>query len=104
MAFGKTPICSNVGGMADYIGDSGILVDGRWEPVFGMTDTFSDLCTGYENWFSICVLELCQKMRSVYESRESQEYKQMRHSGFDRAEQFSHESVGQMIKDLLNAS
>ena len=53
---------------------------------------------------SVCVLELRQKMRSVYESRESQEYKQMRHSGFDRAEQFSHESVGQMIKDLLNAS
>tara|TARA_R110002167_G_scaffold97948_11_gene258020 strand:+ start:5494 stop:6612 length:1119 start_codon:yes stop_codon:yes gene_type:complete len=104
MGFGNTPICSNSGGMSDFVGKSGFLVDGAWEPVFGMTETFSDLCTGYEDWFNINVRELGNTMRTVYENRHKSSLKEMSNKGFDMAEEYSHENIGNLIKELLNAS
>jgi glycosyltransferase involved in cell wall biosynthesis len=105
MGFGKTPICSNTGGMADYLGEAGILVDGRWEPVSGMGDTFEDLFTGEENWYSVDINELKKAMRKMYEmrsERESDKYAKMKRSGLSQAMKYSHENVGKLIKELLN--
>ena len=105
MGFGKTPICSNTGGMADYLGGAGILVEGRWEPVFGMGDTFEDLFTGEENWYSVDINELRKAMRKMYEMRSEQEsdkYAKMKRSGLSQAMKYSHENIGKLIKELLN--
>jgi glycosyltransferase involved in cell wall biosynthesis len=104
MGFGKTPICSNTGGMADYIGDSGILIDGRWEPVSGMTDTFADLFTGEEDWYSVDVNQLRRAMRKIYtmKSSEQEEYSKMKRNGLVQAQKYSHENIGKLIKELLN--
>jgi len=105
MGFGKTPICSNTGGMADYLGGAGILVEGRWEPVFGMSDTFEDLFTGEENWYSVDINELRKAMRKMYEMRSEQEsdkYAKMKRSGLSQAMKYSHENIGKLIKELLN--
>ena len=104
MGFGKTPICSNTGGMADYIGDSGILIDGRWEPVSGMTDTFADLFTAEEDWYSVDVNQLRKAMRKIYtmKSSEQEEYSKMKRNGLVQAQKYSHENIGKLIKELLN--
>ena len=105
MGFGKTPICTNTGGMADYIGDSGILVDGRWEPVSGMNDTFNDLFTGEENWYSVDVNKLRKAMRKIYEmrnSKDSEEYTKMKRNGLLQATKYSHDKIGKLIKGLLD--
>ena len=102
MGFGKTPICTNVGGMADFIGNAGFLVEGAMEPVHGMTDTFPDLFTGNEDWCSVSIQGLRECMRHVYENQES--LKKMKRKGLEQAYEYSHENIGNLIKELLNAN
>ena len=104
MGFGNTPICSNTGGMADYIQNAGILVEGRWEPVYGMTNTFEDLFTSDEDWYSIDVNQLRKSMRKVFEMYKAgdKEYVSMKSEGIKRAKEYSHENIGKLIKDILN--
>mgnify|MGYP003645949015 CR=1 FL=1 len=102
MGFGNTPICTNIGGMSDFIGDAGFLVEGIMEPVFGMLETFSDLFTGNENWCSVSIQGLMECMRHVYENQNS--LKNMKNSGLKRAYEYSHKNIGNLIKDLLNAA
>ena len=104
MGFGNTPICSNTGGMADYIQNAGILVEGRWEPVYGMTNTFEDLFTSDEDWYSIDVNQLRKAMRKVFEMYKAgdKEYVSMKSEGIKRAKEYSHENIGKLIKDILN--
>ena len=70
MGFGKTPICTNIGGMKDFIGKGGFLIEGNMEPVFGMTRTFKRLFTCNEDWCSVSVRGLMEAMRHVYENQE----------------------------------
>jgi len=101
MGFGKTPICTNVGGMADFIGDGGFLVEGVMEPVCGMLDTFPNLFTGNESWCSVSIQGLQECMRHVYENHESLD--NMKKAGLKRAYEYSHKNIGNLIKDLLDA-
>ena len=100
MAFGKTPICTNIGGMADFVGDGGFLVEGVMEPVCDMLDTFPALFTGNEDWCSVSIQGLRECMRHAYE--ESSSLKKMKETGLRRAYEYSHENIGNLIKDLLN--
>ena len=105
MGFGNTPICSHGTGMRDFIQeDAGFLVPGRWEPVYGMTETFTDLFTAEENWFSIDINELRRTMRKVYDmyNDSDQKYSKMKQQGLLRAFEYSHENIGNKIKELLN--
>ena len=108
MGFGKTPICTNVGGMADFLNNGGgVLVDGRVEPVSGMIDTFVELYTGYERWVSIDILKLMKEMRRIYNmSRDENKepYKEMKSQGLKSAYNHSHEEIGTLIKETLNAN
>ena len=101
MGFGKTPICTNIGGMADFVGDGGFLVEGMMEPVFGMMETFNDLFTANESWCSVSIQGLMDCMRHVYENR--QDLKNMKKTGLKRAYEYSHENIGNLIKGLLDA-
>tara|TARA_Y100000310_G_C20647738_1_gene797582 strand:+ start:309 stop:1427 length:1119 start_codon:yes stop_codon:yes gene_type:complete len=102
MGFGKTPICTNIGGMSDFIGNAGFLVEGIMEPVYEMLDTFTDLFTGNENWCSVSVEGLRECMRHVYENQNS--LKNMKKNGLKQAYEYSHKNIGNLIKDLLNAN
>ncbi len=100
MGMGKTPIVNNAGGMCDFIDDSvGALISNREEPVFGMLETFADIYTGAENWWSIDILELRKKMREAYES----DWGDKSEAGFDRAFEFSYYNVGKTMEEALNA-
>ena len=100
MGFGNTPICTNIGGMSDFIGDAGFLVEGMMEPVHGMSDTLPDLFTANESWCSVSVQGLMDCMRHAYENRDS--LKSMKKTGLKRAYDYSHKNIGNLIKDLLN--
>lgn len=104
MGFGSTPICSNVGGMSDFLQNGGgFLIDGRWEPVEGMTNTFGDIFTGNEDWYSINVRDLQKQMRNVYEMHKnaSSEYSDIKRQGLSSAQDYSYDNVGKIIKELL---
>lgn len=103
MAMGKTPILTACGGHLDYLTDeSGWLVPGRLEPVFGERDTFQDLFTGYEKWTAIDVDKLRFAMREAYEDKRLR--RQKAEAGIDRAYAFTYEQVGQVMKGLLDGS
>ena len=104
MGFGNTPICTDVGGMTDFLdGGGGILVKGRYEPVFGMVDTFNDLYTAGENWKSIDPSSLQKAMRRVYNlwKADDQKYHNMRQRGVSSVENFSHRNIGNLVRSIL---
>ena len=109
MGFGKTPICTNVGGMTDFIDDGGVLVEGRLEPVKGALDTLSDLFTGKEEWISINVQALRLEMRRMYESYklgaddpQPDSYFHISSRGLNNAIKYSYENIGKRIEEALN--
>ena len=104
MGFGNTPICTDVGGMADFMDDGeGILVSSREEPVFGMIETFDDLYTAKETWQSIDPLELQVAMRQTYNNSNSTDvYDAIKEKGRNRIEEYSYEAIGNLIKKALD--
>ena len=101
MGFGKTPICAEVGGPKDYLKGSSNFVKGAWEPVFGMNDTFADICTGRENWFNVSVLDLQKQMRKAYQRRPDIRAT-IQTNDFGRLKDYSYETVGNLMKELLD--
>lgn len=107
MAMGCTPICTKVGGMADFLDDGGgILVDGNLEPAFGMTETFQDLYTGREDCISIDVRKLQKAMRRIYylASISDSKYTKLQKRGREIADKYSYENIGNQIKEALNVN
>ncbi len=104
MGFGNTPICTDVGGMADFMDDGeGILVSSREEPVFGMIETFDDLYTANETWQSIDPLGLQAAMRETYNNSNSTDvHEAIKEKGRKRVEEYSYESIGNLIKKALD--
>lgn len=101
MAFGKTPICSNEGGPKDFIGDihTGCLINGVYDVCDHSDPAFPEIFTGREEWFHPSESEIKKAMRFYYENRNNID----RSAGLEQAQRFSYKSVGQMIKDTLNA-
>ncbi len=107
MAMGNTPICTNVGGMSDFLSDGGgILVDGTLEPAFGMTETFQDLHTGREDCVSVDVRKLQKAMRRMYylSSISDEKYVDLQKQGRTIAEKYCYNTIGNKIKEALNVS
>ena len=104
MGFGKTPIVTKSTGYLDYIDESvGWLVDCIEEPIFGADRGETSLYTGYENWFSVDILDLRKKMRECYKEEGLRRSKAI--NALDRAYEFSHEKVGEIfLKVLKNAT
>ena len=104
MGFGNPPICTDVGGMADFMDDGeGILVSSREEPVFGMIETFDDLYTANETWQSIDPLGLQAAMRETYNNSNSTDvHEAIKEKGRKRVEEYSYESIGNLIKKALD--
>lgn len=72
MAFGNSVVAPNIGGPKDFLSgyNKGYLANGRYVPVTGMNETFQNLHTGREKWFSVDVSDLAGKMRQAYENRD----------------------------------
>lgn len=100
MGMGKAVICSDFGGFKEYVSDeTGWPIPGRLEPVFGQADTFPNLFTSREEWFSIDQLALQGAMREAYENKLLRNEKAA--AGIKKIQQFSYENVGQKMKTLL---
>lgn len=102
MAYGKTPICSNFGGPVDFIDaedkNTGTLVDGQLAICDCPDAAFPEILTGRELWFNPSEVGIKNAMRYYYENRNSIDRK----AGLRKAKEFSYESVGEKIKELLN--
>ena len=68
-----------------------------------MTNTFGDIFTGNEDWYSINVRDLQKQMRNVYEMHKnaSSEYSDIKRQGLSSAQDYSYDNVGKIIKELL---
>lgn len=100
MCFGKTPICSNEGGPKEFISnkDAGTLINGSYGVCEHSDPAFPNIFTGKEYWFVPDEKDIKSAMRFYYENRDKID----RTRGIKDAQQFSYESVGKMIKELLN--
>jgi glycosyltransferase involved in cell wall biosynthesis len=102
MCMGKTPIVNNTGGPSTYIGCGGITVRNHKEPAFGMTDGFPGLYTGDELWDSIDISGLRMAMRYIYSNSDARD--RMAARGVETASEYSHEKIGKIMKESLNAA
>ena len=102
MGMGKTPICTNIGGMADFVHDAGWLIDAHPTPCFGMQPWagHDKLYLGNELWYDIDVPMLCAAMREAYTNVELRKTKAM--AGINKAYEYTHEVIGGKMKELLN--
>ena len=101
MCFGKTPICSNEGGPKEFIDSenkgTGYLINGTYGVCNHSDPAFPELFTGREEWFMPSESEIKKAMRFYFENRNLD-----KSSGLKKAEEFSHESVGNLIKESLD--
>ena len=99
--FGNTPILSAVGGALDVAGqsepESSRLVGGSFSPCECADAPFPQMYTGSELWFSPDISEIRYNMRESYESRGKKPKKAQ------KLENISMESIGQNIREFLNA-
>lgn len=102
MCFGKTPICSDEGGPAEFIDkdnlSTGCRISGT-ETICNHSDAaFPTIFTGREFWFTPNEKEIRKAMRYYYKNKEvSHKEKALEH-----AEKFSYQNIGNQIKEALN--
>lgn len=111
LAFGNIPLATDCTGHKDYISDryNGYLINSRLEPVFGMNESFPDIYSGFENWWSADINYLRKLMRKVYNlyvksflsDTPSCEYSELRENGPKTVQEFSFQKIGDLIKNLL---
>lgn len=77
----------------------GKSVKSRSEPCFGGMESLSNLYTAKSHWREIDVEDLQIKMRSAYLAGLTDETKEKCKS---KAEEYSHENIGKLFKELLN--
>lgn len=124
MAMGKTPICTDVGGMHDFLlvkprmewddepfidyashhvepaQVAGWLIPSYPTPVFGMTEGFPPhLFIGDETWQDISIPHLRQAMREAYSDTKTRKEKAI--LGIERAYDYGRDILGVKMKKLL---
>lgn len=103
MAFGNTPICSNFGGPKEFINPlnikTGALVNGIHTICNSQDSAFPHLFTGREYWFTPSEKEIREYMRHYYTKRDKLACKQ---AGINRAREFTYQSFGKRVSDLLD--
>lgn len=100
MGFGKTPIVPKSSGFTSYMTSKcGWLVETQEDICFGVDDTFRNLMTGHEMWWSINIPELIETMIEAYEKPKLRESLSI--AGMKRAQGYSYENVGNRMKYIL---
>lgn len=102
MCMGKTPICSNEGGPAEFIDknnpSTGHLISGTKTLCNHSDSAFPTIFTGREYWFTPNEQEIRSAMRHYYENR----HLTNKESALKHASKFSFRSVGKLIKEALH--
>lgn len=102
MCYGNTPICCNEGGPKEFIQpddkNTGTLINGVMTICNHSDPAFPNIFTGQEHWFTPDEQEIKRAMRFYYENRNNTD----KEAGLKHAENFSYETVGNKIKELLN--
>lgn len=103
MCYGNTPICSQEGGPLDFIDknnkNTGCLVSGSYAVCDHKDPAFPTIFTGNDYWFAPDELETKRAMRWYYENKDSVN----KNEGIKHAEKYNYESVGNKIKEALDA-
>ena len=110
MGFSKLIIVSRCGGFIDLVrresGEQcGWLINGQTTPCFGMLETVDNLYTGIETWFDPNLIELSANMHLAYEMWKENPQEGLKTHGINakkRAQEFSYENVGNIIRKLLD--
>ena len=93
-AMGKEIIAPLTGGFTHYLNRSNCWApETKTERVYGETETFFDLFTGYEEWQEVDMFSLCQQLRDCFENKKKNINPQ--------TEQFDHLEYGKMLKAKL---
>jgi hypothetical protein len=102
MCFGKTPICSNDGGPADFIDkndpSTGTLIGGCYDVCNHSDPAFMELCSGKEEWFHPSESLTKKAMRLAVLNKE----KISMDAGLNNATKYNYNNVGNLMKDYLN--
>jgi len=100
MSMGNTPISCDNGGPSDFLSQGGgLLTECRKEPCFGVFDSFDDLYTAKENWYSIDINCLRKNMREIFEDSDKRE--RIASVGIQTAYNYSYSKVGSIMKNTL---
>ena len=103
MAFGKTPIVTDCTGFREWCDNLvGWLVPANVESCFGETKSLNYLYSANEKWWNIKVDDLRKAMREAFEKRGSLLRKEKSERGKKRANFYSYQNVGSILKDVLN--
>jgi glycosyltransferase involved in cell wall biosynthesis len=104
LGMGKYPICPNQGGAKDMIDSNrvGQLVDCYDSPCINVKDTFSGLFIGKENWKSIDISQLKQRMRISYNRLKNKSLRGWVKSDSNiRIKNYDYERVGTKLKEII---
>lgn len=103
MAMSNIVIAGKFGGPKDYINHeiSGLLVQGKMEPVFGETEAFPGFGTSKELEFDISISDLQKKMRQAYHLTHAERHL-MGTAASRIAAQHSYAVIGKRMKELLS--
>lgn len=103
MCHGNTPICTEEGGPLDFIDkdnkNTGHLIPASYSICNHENPAFPQIFTGDDYWMSPDELETKKAMRWYYENKNSIN----KSDGLKRAEKYNYETVGNIIKEALNA-
>jgi len=106
MALGNPVILTGGGGPGDYVEHykSGMLIPARLEPVFIRPEEapLPDIWTSNEDWYSPDLLALQYFMRKIYQDKDLRTT--MGENGIDRAYNFSLQTVGKQMEELLDGT
>lgn len=98
---GKTPLINMNTGIKDFINESnGFYIKSYATPVISQERTLSndfDMYTAKETWYQIDINDLIDKLRYIFDMKNSEDLKQKRESGKKTAHQFSYVNIGEKL-------
>jgi glycosyltransferase involved in cell wall biosynthesis len=81
----------------------GTAVPSTLQTCFGAVESPPYLDTAYSRWREIDVVKLCSSMRGMYDMLSNSEMKQgIAEQCIEKSNRYSHQAVGQLIKEILN--
>lgn len=103
MCYGNTPICTKEGGPLEFVDqdnkNTGCLISASYSVCNHENPAFPQIFTGDDYWMSPDEMETKKAMRWYYENSDSIN----KSDGLKRAEKYNYETVGNIIKETLNA-
>jgi len=98
---GKTPLINMNTGTKDFISEeNGFYIKSYPTPVISSERTLStdfDMQTANETWYQIDINDLINKLRTIFEMRNSENLKEKQQQGKKQAHQFTYSNIGKKL-------